>query len=397
MKKANLILSLLFLTHCSALADYWTQRANMPGSGRADGTGMAIGSKGYIGTGFITGYTKDWYEFDPITNTWTQKADFGGQPIVEASCFSIGNKGYLLPAPIGIDFWEYDPSLNLWTQKANFLGGARQAAVSFEINGKGYITTGASSSLSASLDDLWEYDPLTNSWTQKANLPGAARHYAAGFAIGGKGYVGTGTSSGTGNLNDFWEWDQATDTWAQKANFPGTPRNEGTGFSIGDFGYMGTGYGPTPQSNMWRYEPLGNSWTPIANFVGGVRVENVSFSIGNLGYLGTGWDGVNFKLDFWEYHPEDSTTGIESEEPGISDVILYPNPAKNTLTVLIDSRMAIDAAKLMLIDLSGRKIFEREVVSHKVEINISGIAAGTYLAQLVNEEKEIFKKKIMLE
>src|ERR1041384_4113382 len=124
MKKIFTIIIIIFANAYSfnIYADYWTQKANLPGIGRADACGFAIGTKGYIGTGYVTGYTKDWYEYNPSTNSWIQKADYGGQPSVENSSFTIGNYGYVLPAPTGVDFWQFDPVANTWTQKANFAG-----------------------------------------------------------------------------------------------------------------------------------------------------------------------------------------------------------------------------------------------------------------------------------
>ena len=72
------------------------------------------------------------------------------------------------------DFWEYDPATNTWTQKADFGGTARYVAVGFSIGSKGYIGTG-DDDLNQFLKDFWEYDPATNTWTQKADFGGTAR------------------------------------------------------------------------------------------------------------------------------------------------------------------------------------------------------------------------------
>ena len=59
------------------------------------------------------GYTKDFWEYDPSTNTWTQKLDFGGTARHGAVGFAIGNKGYIGTGYNGTsgtkDFWEYNP------------------------------------------------------------------------------------------------------------------------------------------------------------------------------------------------------------------------------------------------------------------------------------------------
>src|SRR5207249_1530275 len=111
-------------------------------------------------------------------NIWTQKADFGGMPRSRATGFGIGSKGYIGIGDIGYDpfpskdFWEYDPASNTWTQKADFGGAARNAAVSFSIGNKGYLGIGFSySSLFVIYQDFWEYDLSTDTWTRKADFP----------------------------------------------------------------------------------------------------------------------------------------------------------------------------------------------------------------------------------
>ena len=85
-----------------------------------------------MGTGYnvVTIY-KDFWEYDPATDTWTQKADFGGTARTGAVGFSIGSKGYIgtghmIGSLLQKDFWEYDPAANTWTQKADFGGTARK-------------------------------------------------------------------------------------------------------------------------------------------------------------------------------------------------------------------------------------------------------------------------------
>jgi len=77
------------------MTDEWTRKADFGGTARDSAVGFSIGTKGYIGTGYGGGYTKDFYEYDPSTNNWTRKADFGGTARYFAVGFSIGTKGYI--------------------------------------------------------------------------------------------------------------------------------------------------------------------------------------------------------------------------------------------------------------------------------------------------------------
>jgi hypothetical protein len=56
------------------------------------------------------------------------------------------------------DFWEYDPVTNAWTQRADFGGTGRSGAVGFSIGSKGYIGIGGDSN-NAFLNDFWVYTP----------------------------------------------------------------------------------------------------------------------------------------------------------------------------------------------------------------------------------------------
>jgi len=191
------------------IANTWTQIANciLPVSGAS---GFAINGKGYIGTGSDTSScSKNFWEYDPLINTWNQKTNFGGNGKYSATGFNIGSKGYIGTGVdqygvngVSKDFWEYDPITDIWTQKADFAGIGRNAASSFSIGSKGYIGLGLNGVL---LNDFWEYDQLSNTWTEKADFPGTKRYQAVGFSINGKGYFGTGWAT-DGLKNDFWEY-----------------------------------------------------------------------------------------------------------------------------------------------------------------------------------------------
>lgn len=324
MKKAKykyiLLLLFLFCTATKALsqAGVWTPKAPFGGSARQYAVAFAINGKGYVGTGFdtITGYRKDFWEYDPATNVWTQKKNFGGGERILAVGFAIGNKGYVGTGQDFIgrvnDFWEYNPVTDIWTKKLNFGGAARARAVGFVIGTKGYIGTGFDDKTNTYFSDFWEYDQLTNTWTQKAPFGGGARREAAAFAVNNMGYVGTGLE-GSNYKNDIWQYDPTTDSWMQKANYPNAEWLA-TGLTIGTKGFIGVGYGlACPLRDFYEYDPIVDKWTKRENFGGTGRFGSVGFAIGIRGYLGTGLDNNNeIQKDFWEYSPANITTGFIS-------------------------------------------------------------------------------------
>ncbi len=301
--------------------DYWVRKAGMTGLVRYSAVGFSIGNKGYIGTGYTYGYSRDFWEFDPVSNTWTQKADFGGTARAGATGFSIGLKGYVGTGIDGSqgsrkrDFWEFDPQLNTWTQKTDFGGTARSNATGFAINGKGYVGTGYDGT---TRKDFWEYNPASDTWLQKADFGGTGRQNASSFSIGNKGYVGTGFDGGGiyGNyLRDFWEFDPLLNSWIQKTNFV-SDRSYAIGFSIDDKGYFALGRDPASyrdKIDLWQYDPVLNTWNQKYNYSGNASLYAVGFSIGNRGFAGTG-QNLNYfdPVDFWEYIPDNFGVGLLS-------------------------------------------------------------------------------------
>jgi len=310
--------------------DTWTQKANVGGSARSAGVGFSIGNLGYIGMGAgpidrSSGtpnypFLKDFWQYDPSTDTWTQKADFGGGTVVGAAGFTILDKGYAGSGQIGAcgqcgfkpsaDFWQYDPATDQWRQIAGFVKQEPINGIRFSVNGKGYLGPNSVS------NNIWEYDTLADSWSQKAAFPGALRSGITGFSIGDKAYAGTGVSASLGYYNDFWEFDPILNTWTAKANFGGGPRTSAMGFGIGSKGYMGTGTTDgnnraAGKKDMWEYDPSIDTWTQKADFGGSPRYGSLTFTIGNMGYVAFGSDTTNATFgrthDFWQYDPSTDT------------------------------------------------------------------------------------------
>ncbi|TAL60059.1 MAG: hypothetical protein EPN85_08155, partial [Bacteroidetes bacterium] len=154
----------------------WIQKANFAGGDRKRAVGFSIGAKGYIGTGaddlaLISSFKKDFWEWDPASNVWTQKADFPGTAREDAVGFSMlttyGAGGFIgtgsdLNNTSLKDFWEWNPGTNTWTQRASFGAGPRKWAVGFSIDSMGYIGTGGEhlpNNNKIIYDDFWEYCP----------------------------------------------------------------------------------------------------------------------------------------------------------------------------------------------------------------------------------------------
>jgi len=266
---------------------------------------FVIGNKAYAGLGHNGGTTiKDFWEYDPATETWTRKADCGIDA-AGAAAMVINGKAYVVagnshnyvpccPTEYPRQVWEYDPASNQWTRKNDFPFPGRWGPFGIGLNGKGYLFWGVLYSGGYVVNECWQYDPLADSWTQKANpaLPATAIMFmSTGFTINNKIYLGT-TAYGSGRY--WFEYDPASNTWTRKADYPGDEFYAASGFAIGNKGYVAGG-----GSECWEYDPLSNAWKQVA-FFQNPRVAGTAFTLNNRGYYLMGGYTDN---DFWEFIP----------------------------------------------------------------------------------------------
>ena len=243
----------------------WTRIADIPAQVRSQAVGFSVLNKGYVVTGSDNNNNlKEVWEYDPVANTWVRKADFPGTKRYDAAGFSIGSKGYMGTGFTDLspgqqqqlkDWWEYDPLTDTWTQKKDFPGGTRNLATALSYGDFGYLGLGLER------NDWWQYQPTTDTWVKKKDYPGRKRYCAGGFCFGNKCYVGNG-GIGSGfdpdnALFDWWEYDIAGDTWTQKTS-QSEERLCGCGFAINSIGYFGFGLSNYTGilKDFWEFSPF---------------------------------------------------------------------------------------------------------------------------------------------
>lgn len=146
----------------------------------------------------------------------------------------------------------------------------------------------------------------------------------------------------------------------------------------------------------------------------GVRILefNGPDQINELGYFRTMPSGVAISGGTWDtavlpgvvaatsaqrglYLLSDPTTAVAmEEEPDLDwDLSLYPNPASDVSTILIQG--APRGATLRLVDVAGREVLNRSLLarglSSEVTIDVGGLAPGVYLARVQSGESVITK------
>jgi N-acetylneuraminic acid mutarotase len=246
--------------------EQWTQVASIPVA-RAISVAFSLNGHGYVLTGRDTSGQpfRDCWRYTPGTDTWTPMANFPGEARYEATAFAINGKGYMGTGrqkdTLGVqkhlrDWWEYDPASDTWTQKADFPDGPCAFAAGIGVGEKGFL--GLAGPGPEPGHRWWEYDPTTDTWTKKADYPGTSRYGAGIFAIDNRIYAGNGTYGMAFNpgsrIFDWWEYNIETDYWKPAASQSQTSFG-GTGFAIGNTGYFGLGDNDNGyfKSNFWKF------------------------------------------------------------------------------------------------------------------------------------------------
>lgn len=279
--------------------DWWTQCKDMPddATARNGAAGFAVGSKGYVTTGYTvykdddpmhTGgyaYLKDTWEYDPATNEWRQMDDYPGDARINAIAFTIGNYGYVGTGQSKNDkqtkdFYRFDPTApsgSQWSIVNGFGGQKRTGGLSFIIDNVAYIVGGTNNG--QDVTDFWKFDPSKseeNKWTRLREIKddssddydddynSITRTYGCAFVIDGQAYITLGQTSGSSLRNNYWIYDPNTDLW----------RSSDT---EDDFDY-----------------------TP---FEGSARTKAICFSTGKRGIITTGGSSGYYYDDTWELHP----------------------------------------------------------------------------------------------
>lgn len=177
----------------------WKRKNDLPSNFplRYSAASFVINGKGYIccGSDLNGNVYKDLWEYDPVNDSWTRKADFPSRRW-NAFGFSATGKGYVgcgfnssLPGgtdPTGAlkDFYEYNPSTNSWRRITDYpITGV--SGIAFSTEKVGYCGFGDK--------NFYAYNPSANSWTRiQTNNEPSPRNRVFGFSINNDLYLAGG-------------------------------------------------------------------------------------------------------------------------------------------------------------------------------------------------------------
>jgi Fungalysin metallopeptidase (M36)/Secretion system C-terminal sorting domain/Fibronectin type III domain/Bacterial pre-peptidase C-terminal domain len=124
-------------------------------------------------------------------------------------------------------------------------------------------------------------------------------------------------------------------------------------------------------------QPAGTYHVKVIGWAGALSTS-VCYNL-NIGFTGN----TLFAKGTTEPVSDSSSTKIESEN--ISKTLLYPNPARDKITVQIGDFK--NKATIRIMDVSGRILSEQNVNNAVSTLNIGNLVSGTYLVNILSNEK----------
>ena len=369
-------LFILIISFPSWSVPNWTQRADFPGNGRHRAASFSIGTKGYMGVGHYNGtgtnvVLKDWWEFDPSTNSWSQKADYignNGNGNYGVITFSFDDVAFLGGGQLGSnsEFFKYEVATNTWSTVASPTVKPVNTQ-GFTLNNSGYFVR---------FGNLWEYNKTTDQWADKGSVPFTVNNWNSGFSLNGKGYIKTG--------HQLWEYKALTNQWILRADHPGLSTGGSGVFTQNGKAYIVTGYaGGLSQVNseVWEFDPNSNTWLQYADFPGSSRRFSCTFNIGEKAYIGTGTNGTNF-ADFWEFNLTVGLNDLLYDQTFTT----YPNPAIEQVTFQSEN---YTSAEITIYSSQGQVIQKLELTNKSITFQRNNLKKGTYFYTVETEGQRI--------
>ncbi len=288
---------------------YWTRMNDHPAGNIYKMGTFVVGDYGYTGLGakVPSSYNNKFWRYDYSGDSWMEVALFPGSTRVYPFGFTIGGKGYIgsgssLDNSSGVplrDFYEYNPVTNSWTKLNDYPGNVQKGFVGWSevLNDKAFVTF--------SNMDFYSYVPSANLWTKLPNPPGQLYSNPASFVIGNIIYVIGGVDISNNYKSEVWAYNTSDKTWTRKKDFPGGTRRAAVGLSIEGICYSGLGYNSTTTfKDFWKYYPQSDSWGRMPDFAGAARAGAHCLVINKMAYIGTGYlSSMNLASDIYRFNP----------------------------------------------------------------------------------------------
>ncbi|HLZ87660.1 MAG TPA: kelch repeat-containing protein [Puia sp.] len=411
----------------------------------ATGNSWLFGGYGYDGAG-NQGGLNDLWKYNPTTNQWTwvsgdntrNKTGVYGTKGTAAAANKPGNRdshsGWVDASgnfwifggyddnsgSLDNDLWTYNTATGQWTwvsgdntqnnpgvygtkgtaAAANKPGARYGQSATVDGGGDFWVFGGQGYDASGNpgvLNDLWKYNPTTNQWTwtsgdntqgstgvygilgtaSAANKPGGREYLSAWIDASNDLWVLGGYDNNISDFNDLWKFNSLLPLPIREVSLEGINRSN---------------------ENLISWQTIGEENT--ARFEVERSTDGTDFSaLGSVSAIGFGNNSYSFtdaqlpeSKVYYRLRIEDSNGAFSYSRvivlPGgtqNSKFTVYPNPAKNSITLNIADFSLLNTT-VKLFDAGGRLVGAFRISGGQQYIDLSRIPRGIFLLQLTNGE-----------
>ena len=414
----------------NTITNQWSDLANMP-EDLSLGIAEVVNGKIYLIGGWrnVNGnwiVTNSTVEYDPDADSWKGKSDCP-EPVGSMASCMLNDTIYVLGGSKDFDSkdqrkaWYYVPSTDSWDTLPDMIYERPLGLSANIVDNKIYVIGGTyESGWNNPTGKVEVYDPLLKTWTELADMQVpvinhiSVVHDSKIMVFGGDSssvYTPVESSIGT---NIIQEYDPSTDTWSV-LNYMPFKRAAMTGQKVDNFVYLIGGYLNTwdldkPLSEVWRVDL--ESPNPLIS-VTGINLDKHSLelrrsetaalvatvspvdafnptvswtsgdtsvaTVANGTVKGVGGGDVYIVVNTTDGEFKDSchvivsTVGIkDTEVPGFK---LYPNPAKDLLTIETDKP---EHLSVEILSLNGQLLYTTRMEGSLQQIDLSSFQKGLY-------------------
>jgi hypothetical protein len=266
-----------------------------------------------------------------------------------------------------------------------------------EFNNEIYVGGTFTSAGHTAVNNIAKWNPLTLSWAAVGSgITGTGTVTVKGLAVYNGALYATGnfTTAGGVPASDIAKWNGTT--WSAL----GTGLTGGFGLALTDFngllyvgGYFTQAGGVSGTAYLARWN--GSVWSAAITpaFNGDVDAFTVVPGAQPVLYAG-GTFTQSGSTNYSRVAKYTSLVGIEEETLSAGSIRIYPNPAKDKLTIRFSEDLKLQSAEFSVYDILGNKILQRNI-TQQMTIDVSSFSAGVYFVKVIAGNKTYTTKLII--
>ena len=289
------------------------------------------------------------------------------------------------------DSWQTTDGIN-WIQLADTIPGyAKRNNPNYAyLNNSLYLFGGELCSSNPS-NEVWKSADGAN-WTQLPNAPWLGRGMQLNSCVDGSGQLwmlGGSNESDRRSFNEVWKTADGL-TWTlvnESAPWAGRYWHTVAWFD-NKMWLTGGGASAIEMGDVW-YSEDGISWHELKSTTGnwpvGTRHGHSTTVFANALWYMCGIATNNA----WKIVNTTSTIGVHEYQQEIQNVLVYPNPTDNILTIRTEQNLQI--GKFEIYNIYGESVMSGAIETTSGQINISELALGCYYLKLAAHKSKAIK------